>query len=99
MEKADLSPKGPKPIEDIKTDYIVKVDPSNFDKIVKDSTKDVLFVLYCSECPNSKQLISKLDDMGQKLKDNKNIIFAKWNILTHPAPIHYEGEPYLTWFA
>ena len=101
LEKSNQgdSPKGPAPKVDIKTKHIVKVDPSNYKDIVEDPTKDVVFTIYCSDCPGSKKLLAKLDGMAMKLKGTKNLVFAKWNILTHPAPINYEGIPYLTWFA
>merc|ERR1712126_315494 len=48
-----------------------------FNEIVKDPTKDVLIEFYAPWCGHCKKLAPIYDELGEKLKDNKDIVIAK----------------------
>nr|CAD7451932.1 unnamed protein product [Timema tahoe] len=50
---------------------------TNFDEIVFDKEKDVLVEFYAPWCGHCKQLAPIYDQLGEKFKENKNIVITK----------------------
>jgi len=50
---------------------------ANFDKVVKDASKDVLIEFYAPWCGHCKQLEPIYKDLAKKLKSETNLVIAK----------------------
>jgi len=71
----------------------------NFDEIVNDPSKDVLIEFYAPWCGHCKSLAPKYDKLGEKLKENTDIVIAKMDATANDVPSNFEvsGFPTLYW--
>jgi len=71
----------------------------NFDEIVNDETKDVLIEFYAPWCGHCKKLAPIYDELGEKLKDNTDIVIAKMDATLNDPPPNFavSGFPTLYW--
>ncbi|XP_062500839.1 uncharacterized protein LOC134178068 [Corticium candelabrum] len=56
---------------------VVDLDPSNFDKIVKDESNDVLVEFYAPWCGHCKALTPKYEKVGAAYKNEPNCVVAR----------------------
>ncbi|KXJ23781.1 protein disulfide-isomerase like 2-1 [Exaiptasia diaphana] len=56
---------------------VLTLDPTNFDKIVKDTNKDVLVEFYAPWCGHCKNLAPTYEKVGQAFKNEPNCVIAK----------------------
>lgn len=63
--------------EDWNTNPVWVLASSNFDEVVFDKTKDVLVEFYAPWCGHCKQLAPIFDQLGEKFKDNAEVVIAK----------------------
>jgi len=70
-----------------------------FNEIVKDETKDVLIEFYAPWCGHCKKLTPIYEELGEKLKDNKDIVIAKMDATLNDAPPEFKvsGFPTMYW--
>lgn len=71
----------------------------NFNEIVNDDSKDVLLEFYAPWCGHCKALAPKFEELGEKFKDDPNIVIAKTDATANDYPPQYEvrGYPTLFW--
>jgi len=62
---------------------VVDLDGSNFDKIVKDPTKDVLVEFYAPWCGHCKKLAPDYEKVANAFRNEKNIVVAKVDADAH----------------
>lgn len=71
----------------------------NFDKIVKDETKDVLVKYYAPWCGHCKALAPVWDQLGDDLKDIEDLVIAKFDATANEvAGLEIRGYPTLKFY-
>lgn len=87
------------PIPEDNSGPVKVVVGKNFADIVNDDTKDVLIEFYAPWCGHCKALAPKYEELGEKLKDDPNIVIAKSDATANDYPPSYEvrGYPTIYW--
>jgi protein disulfide-isomerase A6 len=57
----------------------IDLDSTNFNRIVKDATKDVLVEFYAPWCGHCKRLAPDYEQVGATFKSDSNVVIAKMN--------------------
>jgi len=78
---------------------VTTVVGKNFDEVVMDETKDVLIEFYAPWCGHCKSLAPKWDELGEKMKDESDVVIAKIDATANDAPsqFHVTGFPTIYW--
>jgi len=72
---------------------------SEWEKIVKDTTKDVLVKYYAPWCGHCKALAPHWEDLGKHFADNENIVIAKFDATENEAEgVDVSSYPTLTFY-
>lgn len=77
---------------------VVVVVGTEYEKIVKDPTKDVLVKFYAPWCGHCKKLVPVYDEVGEKFKGS-NVVIAKMDATLNDAPPEFKvsGFPTMYW--
>ncbi|CAI5483709.1 unnamed protein product [Closterium sp. Yama58-4] len=81
--------------------HVVTLDPSNFDKVVLDTTKHALVEFYAPWCGHCKSLAPTYDKLGAVFKADKNVVIAKVDADSHRSlgeKYGVSGFPTIKWF-
>jgi protein disulfide-isomerase A1 len=68
---------------------------TNFDRIVMDTTKDVLVEFYAPWCGHCKTLAPKYEELGKSFADVDSIVIAKVDATANDTPADISGFPTL----
>jgi len=75
------------------------VTGENFNDIVMDPTKNVLIEFYAPWCGHCKKLEPKYNELGEKFKNNKEVVIAKMDATANDSPHpKYQAKGYPTIF-
>ncbi|XP_076816985.1 protein disulfide-isomerase A3-like [Clavelina lepadiformis] len=87
------------PIPEANDDPVTVVVGKTFDEIVMDESKDVLIEFYAPWCGHCKSLEPKWNELGEKMKDNEDVVIAKMDATANETPKEYavSGYPTIYW--
>jgi len=80
---------------------VVDLNPSNFNSIVLDPTKDVLVEFYAPWCGHCKHLAPEYEKVGAAFANEPNVVIAKLDADAHKdlgSKYEVSGFPTLKWF-
>jgi len=80
---------------------VVDLNPSNFDQVVKDPTKDVLVEFYAPWCGHCKRLAPEYEIVASAFASEPGVVVAKVDCDTHKeiaSEYEISGFPTLKWF-
>uniref|UniRef100_A0A0B7B682 Protein disulfide-isomerase n=1 Tax=Arion vulgaris TaxID=1028688 RepID=A0A0B7B682_9EUPU len=78
------------------TGHVTVVVGETFEKIVKDTSKDVLIEMYAPWCGHCKQLEPKYEALAKKLKKESNLVIAKIDATANDLPEGYSPSGFPT---
>jgi len=87
-------------IKEAPSNTVILTD-DNFDKIVKDSNKNVLVEFYAPWCGHCKKLAPDYDKLASIFSSEPDVVIAKMDATEHktkPADYGVSGYPTLKWF-
>jgi len=71
---------------------------TSFDKIVMDSSKDVLVEFYAPWCGHCKSLAPKYEELGKSFAELPSVVIAKVDATTNDTPADISGFPTLIFY-
>jgi len=71
---------------------------TSFDKIVMDSSKDVLVEFYAPWCGHCKSLAPKYEELGKSFAEETSIVIAKVDATANDTPADISGFPTLIFY-
>jgi len=87
----------PEPSEDAVTTIVGK----NFDQVVRDNSKDIVFVkFYAPWCGHCKTLVPIWEELGEEFEENNKVVIAKIDATANSLPndVSVSGYPTLIAF-
>jgi len=88
------------PVPESNDGPVTVVVGSEFEKIVMDPTKDVLVKYYAPWCGHCKKLAPVWEELGEAMKDHKDLVIAKFDATTNEAEgVNVRGYPTLIFYS
>jgi len=87
------------PVPENNNDPVTVVVGTEWERIVKDPTKDVFVKYYAPWCGHCKSLAPHWEDLGKHFADNENIVIAKFDATENEADgVDVQGFPTLIFY-
>lgn len=78
---------------------IIKVVGKTFDKIVNDSTKDVLVIFHAPWCGHCKSFLPKIENVAKLIQSIDSFVIAKFDATANDVPgLNIEGYPTIKFY-